>query len=546
MNGVSAAAHHGPGAAVASSGRAIAMSDVTDRVPESPRQDLSGRQMGPFRLLRRLGRGAMAEVYLAEQAALGRQVAVKVLKGELAADETYVRRFQREAKAAAALVHANIVQIYDVGCVDGRYYIAQEYVQGDNLRQWLNRNGPLDLDTALIMMRQVVAALAKAAEHGIIHRDIKPENILVTPSGEVKVADFGLARVAGAPESTTLTQVGMTMGTPLYMSPEQIEGRPLDPRSDLYSFGVTCYQMLAGHPPFSGETPLAVAVQHLKKTPEALERVRPDLPPGLCRVVHRMLAKSAEQRYQSPGELLGDLRQLSQEHLGQWPDDLAQWQAAHPEWTARAERTQRLDSLMKTAAVRRVRRPRRWLIGTLGVATFLLGVLLARAFVAEPPLLANVAHTESEVARENSVVEQILRAKELGTAAGWRAVMTHYPEETYWVNFARKQLALVSLHQGDDEQALELFETLAENTEPELRAVGLVGQAYILTQRQQYEESAKRLNELQPIRNSLFSDPAMRTLLQSVIAINRRNLSPSEWGAKEWEQWLSERSNDDG
>ncbi|MCA9147601.1 MAG: serine/threonine protein kinase, partial [Planctomycetales bacterium] len=173
-------------------------------------------------------------------------------------DETYIKRFQLEARAAAALVHANIVQIYEVGCVDGIHYIAQEYVQGQNLQQLLLRHGPVDTKLALAIMRQVAAALAKAASQSIVHRDIKPENIMLASSGEVKVADFGLARTTSNGATVNLTQVGVTMGTPLYMSPEQVEGGKLDPSSDIYSLGVTCFHMLSGSPPFQGETPLSV------------------------------------------------------------------------------------------------------------------------------------------------------------------------------------------------------------------------------------------------------------------------------------------------
>ena len=242
--------------------------------PSSAEADLSGRQLGDFHLLRRLGRGAMADVYLAEQERLKRRVAVKILKPELAGDRTYLQRFELEAQAAASLVHANIVQIYEVGCVEQLHYIAQEYVQGQNLREYIARHGPPDLPHALSIMRQVAAALAKAAEQGVVHRDIKPENIMLTAGGEVKVADFGLARLTREGAANDLTQVGITLGTPLYMSPEQVEGKPLDPRSDIYSFGVTCYHMLAGAPPFRGETALGVAVQHLKKQPQPLESLR--------------------------------------------------------------------------------------------------------------------------------------------------------------------------------------------------------------------------------------------------------------------------------
>ncbi len=285
------------------------MTDARQTPPEAAADaDLSGRTLGDYRLLRRLGRGGMAEVYLADQASLRRQVALKVLKSGLASDDVYVKRFHQEAQAAAALVHANIVQVYEVGRIDGVHYIAQEYVQGNNLRELLVRQGPPDARLAIRIMRQAAAALYRASERGIVHRDIKPENIMLTRAGEVKVADFGLARVTRDGDALNLTQVGVTMGTPLYMSPEQVEGKPIDHRSDIYSLGVTCYHMLTGAPPFRGETALSVAVQHLKSQPERLENLRPDLPTALCRIVHKMLEKDASHRYNSARELLKDLR----------------------------------------------------------------------------------------------------------------------------------------------------------------------------------------------------------------------------------------------
>ncbi len=210
----------------------------------------------------------MAEIYLAEQLSLKRRVAVKILRADLANDPTYLQRFEIEAQAAASLVHANIVQIYEVGHVGRHHYIAQEYVHGQNLREWLTRNGPR-VAHALSIMRQVASALVKAAEAGRGPPRYQGRNIMITTLGEVKVADFGLARLTREGVTNGLTQIGITLGTPLYMSPEQVEGKALDHRSDIYSFGVTCYQMLAGSPPFSGDTALAVAVQHLKNPAQA-------------------------------------------------------------------------------------------------------------------------------------------------------------------------------------------------------------------------------------------------------------------------------------
>ena len=338
--------------------------------------DLSGRQLGDFHLLRRLGRGAMAEVYLGEQGRLKRRVAVKILKPELAVDRTYLQRFELEAQAAASLVHANIVQIYEVGCVDMLHYIAQEYVPGPNLRDYVARHGPCDLSHALSIMRQVAAALAKAGEKGVVHRDIKPENIMLTARGEVKVADFGLARLTREGAENDLTQVGITLGTPLYMSPEQVEGKPLDPRSDIYSFGVTCYYMLTGAPPFSGETALGVAVQHLKKQPQPLESLRPDLPPALCRIVHQMLAKDPSRRFANARELLRELRRVQIEHFGDdWPEDLPAWDSLIAEMPPdpRVAATQELAELMLKMAQIRPSRRGRVLVAVGLVVAFLLG-----------------------------------------------------------------------------------------------------------------------------------------------------------------------------
>ena len=283
---------------------------AAETVPDA--SGLENRMLGEFRLLRQLGRGGMAEVYLAEQTSLSRNVAVKILRREQVNDQTLVQRFKQEALAAAGLNHPNIVQVYSVGSTDGIHYIAQEYVQGMNLREFITRKGPPDLNVALHFMKQVAAALNAAGNAGIVHRDIKPENILITRKGEVKVADFGLAQLnRGDGKKVNLTQTGMTMGTPLYMSPEQVSGEKLDVRSDIYSFGVTCYHLLNGEPPFRGETALSVAVQHLKNEPEPLAELRPDLPPLLCQIVHKMMAKALDQRYQTAQEVLKELKRLT-------------------------------------------------------------------------------------------------------------------------------------------------------------------------------------------------------------------------------------------
>lgn len=273
--------------------------------------DLTGRVLGDFRIMRKLGQGGMGQVYLAEQQSLKRPVALKIMRADLAANPIALKRFQAEAEAVARVTHANIVQVYAIGQVDGLHYMALEYVEGRNLRDYLSRKGVPDVPLALSIMVQVAAALQRAADSGIVHRDIKPENILLSRQGEVKVADFGLSRLLVADrEPLNLTQSGVSLGTPLYMSPEQVQGHDVDPRTDIYSLGVTCYHMLAGEPPFRGQNAFDVAVQHVQKEPEPLQARRPDLPAELCAIVHKMMAKKPEERYQSPRDLILDLTQL--------------------------------------------------------------------------------------------------------------------------------------------------------------------------------------------------------------------------------------------
>jgi len=270
--------------------------------------DLTDKKLGEFHLLRPLGSGGMAEVYLAEQTSLQRYVAVKVMKPALMAHsgQDMLARFKQEAMMAAGLNHPNIVQVYTIGEEQGLHYIAQEFVQGSDLATLMRERGKLDLASVLHVMRQVAAALKASGRAGIVHRDIKPENILVTKKGEVKVADFGLAQLG----ENTEGREGVTMGTPLYMSPEQVSGRELDPRSDIYSFGVTCYQLLCGEPPFRGTTAVQIAMQHLKNPPPPLHERNPQLPKTLCRLVHRMKAKRRGLRYQSADEVSEDIKTL--------------------------------------------------------------------------------------------------------------------------------------------------------------------------------------------------------------------------------------------
>jgi eukaryotic-like serine/threonine-protein kinase len=275
-----------------------------------PTDDISGKTLGDFHIVRRIGQGGMGQVYLAEQTSLKRKVALKFLRPDLAANQVALGRFRTEAESVAKINHPNIVQVFTVGQHDSMQFMALEYVEGMNLRDYLTKKGTPDLQRALLIMRQVAAALQRASETGIVHRDIKPENILLTRKGEVKVTDFGLSRVFGTDDNLNLTKSGMTMGTPLYMSPEQVQGQAVDPRSDIYSFGVTCYHLLAGQPPFTGQNAFEVALKHVNEKPRPVAELRPDLPAELCQLVDRMMLKDPAQRPQSGREVLKVLNNL--------------------------------------------------------------------------------------------------------------------------------------------------------------------------------------------------------------------------------------------
>jgi serine/threonine-protein kinase len=334
-----------------------------------PPADLSGQTIGDFQVLRKLGQGGMGQVYLAKQLSLKRDVALKILKSELASNPTALLRFRQEAEAVARISHPNIVQVYAVGEQAGLHYMALEYVDGRNLRDYLARKGPPELPIALSILKQVSQALLKAHELGLVHRDIKPENILVTRKVQVKVADFGLSRFfTGEAASVNLTQSGVTLGTPLYMSPEQVRGEATDHRSDLYSLGVTAFHLLAGEPPFHGKTPFEVSVQHVQKEPPSLSSFRPDLPPELCALVHGLMAKRVAERYQSARDVIRDLGKV-REGLA-----VGATQMAVPGGLLSMERSAVLpqSSTMQFEPVRWGVDLKRWAIGTVGVVALSL------------------------------------------------------------------------------------------------------------------------------------------------------------------------------
>ncbi len=274
---------------------------TTRRVP----QTLARR----YEVIRRIGVGGMADVYLAEDTQLGREVALKILHPQYAGDDGFVERFKREALSAAKLQHPNIVQIYDSGRDGDFNFIVMEYVEGRSLKEHLTEEGPLEIGEASRIAGDVLTALAFAHRGGLVHRDIKPGNILLSDEGKVQVTDFGIARAEAA---STMTQTGTIVGTAYYLSPEQAQGLPLDGRSDIYSLGVVLYEMLTGRRLFEGDSPVSIAYKHVREQPRPPSSFRQDIPRPLEAIVLNSLAKRPEDRYSSAALMRRDLESFAQ------------------------------------------------------------------------------------------------------------------------------------------------------------------------------------------------------------------------------------------
>lgn len=272
------------------------------------RDELIGKTLGGCRLLDKLGEGGMGTVYRARHQALNKHVAVKILPASFARDESRVKRFVREARSAAQLEHSNIVQILNIAKQGGLYFIVMQYVKGESLDKKVNREGRLSADEATLIIKETAQALAAAHEKDIIHRDVKPENIMLAASGEVKLMDFGLARIRDMVSELTLP--GDVLGTPYYLAPEQARGEAVDGRADIYSLGVTYYYALTGKRPFEGETPVTVIMKHINEPPPDPRQLAPNIPPKVFQVLMKMMHKDVKARYQNMTELMEDLKGL--------------------------------------------------------------------------------------------------------------------------------------------------------------------------------------------------------------------------------------------
>jgi serine/threonine protein kinase len=265
---------------------------------------MSLQTIGRYEIIGELGRGAMGVVYKAKDPTIGRTVALKTLRLDVHGLETaeMVRRFQNEARAAGLLSHPNIVTIYDAGEQDGNFYIAMEFIEGTTLQEVLAERRILPAEEAIRLAREICKGLDYAHAYGIVHRDVKPANIMITPRGAVKIMDFGIAKSGGS-----VTSTGQVLGTPNYMSPEQVKGRPLDGRSDIFSFGVILYEMLTGEKPFVGQNVTTIIYKIVNETPIPPRDLDVTIHPGLSAIVTQSLAKSPDDRYQSGADLVRDL-----------------------------------------------------------------------------------------------------------------------------------------------------------------------------------------------------------------------------------------------
>jgi len=296
-------------------GAAFAPGEGEPRGGKKSRSALVGKTLGGYKVLAQIAKGGMGSVYKAKQLALGRVVALKRLSTRLAGEQ-FLQRFLNEARAAAKLSHPNIVQVYDIKQEYGFHFIAMEYVEGPTLRERIESGGAIPPSRAVEIGIDVAKALTCARESSIVHRDIKPDNVLLGETGQVKVADFGLAKLVDEAmvEDGGYTQEGLGLGTPHYMAPEQASNaKAADHRADVYSLGVTMYHMLTGQPPFRAKSPLGVVTMHQSETPVPPSEYNPDVSESLCEVLSRMMAKAPDDRYQEPREVVEALEQVAKE-----------------------------------------------------------------------------------------------------------------------------------------------------------------------------------------------------------------------------------------
>ena len=419
-----------------------------------------------YELVEFIGKGGMALVYRAIDRRTGHSVAVKILRPEFNQDAEFSSRFEREAMAASKMSHHNIVNLLDVGQDDNMRYLVMEYVKGRTLKEVIRQKGALPPTVAAQIGIRILSALQHAHKNGIIHRDIKPQNILVHSDGLIKVADFGIARVAG---SNTISTDDSVMGSVHYFSPEQAKGEPVTAASDLYSVGVVLYEMLTGKPPFDGETPVAVAMQHIGSKPTPISELNPAVPPAMERVVEKAMEKRPERRYQSALEMAQDLQRALQEPDGTWLGRLPdQPVSSQPQQTGTTDRTRAIHT-------------RKWLWTRIGLIAMLALVIGGMAFGAliiydqvvnttEAPYCLD--ETEADALRmiaRAGLKYDISRTSDAVKAAG--TVIMQSPE--FGTNMRKNETVFLTISTGPEEQAIPAITGMSvESARNELERLG--------------------------------------------------------------------------
>ena len=392
---------------------------------------------GRYVLVEQIGIGGMAIVYRAIDRNTGHSVAVKVLKPEFNRDAEFVSRFQREAEAASKMVHHNIVNLLDVGMDGENRYLIMEYVKGQTLKEVIQEKGRLSAPVAVQITIRILSALQHAHQNGIIHRDIKPQNILVHADGHIKVADFGIARMAN---SSTLTRGDSVMGSVHYFSPEQAQGKGTDVTSDLYSVGVTLYEMLTGRVPFDGDSPVAIAMQHLHAAPEPIRRFAPEVSDAICHVCMKAMEKDPAYRYRSAREMASELRMALEGRVSEMQPRLAEnLQPAQP-----APSSLRKQMRQTTGRSRVKPANTRWWIMTAVVTLVVLyGLFLGTTAIYEK--VVNSATVEAYVGRE------VAEAQRAITRAGLKAevVEINHPSISTGVVVMQAPQEDTTLRKGD-------------------------------------------------------------------------------------------------
>ncbi|MBQ3388311.1 MAG: serine/threonine protein kinase [Thermoguttaceae bacterium] len=497
-----------------------------ENAPANP-EIYPGIRLGAYLVQRKIAFGGMATVWLARHEPLDRLVALKILRAEFTADPRNILRFTREARSAARLDSPAIVRIYEVGSFPRRrpfgarffpflfgkgarplYYIAQEYLPGMNLAQYVRRRGPLSVRQALTVTAAVARALETADRAGVVHRDIKPENILVSESGEIKVADFGLAFSAEERQENdlSLTISGVTLGTPLYMSPEQGEGKKTDVRSDLYSLGAALFWMLTGRPPYEGGSPMSVILRHASAEIPDPRRYRDGIPDSLARLCRRLMAKDPAGRFQTPAELSAELARIAGSLQGEslfsgGEEDTAgenflaepQDRLAFTQELSALNATQRFQTALFEARRIQIRgKPRRRLLGYGAVcAAAAAAALAAGGYWAFRSAGSEGPHFES-------VEEQWVFASQTNTAEAWEELLRFFPDEPFWTVRAKKHLALALIDEARVKEASLLFDAFASGREggASETAFGKAGQAWCLAFEGKTAQAASLLSEL--------------------------------------------------